>query len=121
MGHLLSRRVPSLFFCRVLQQGVCVTSVRHKVLDLPLHTVSTQDGCHMVPTTSMCSHLAKISQIIDENGHFHETSPLTRTSKNQHGHKNASFLEKKVHSDCRGLILLASGSLILLARGVKQD
>ena len=43
----------------------------------------------------MCPLLAKNTQILDENGHFHKTSLLTRTSTNQHGHKNASFLKKK--------------------------
>ena len=52
-GPLVVTTSAVLVFFRVLQQGVCVTSARHKVLDLPLHTVSTQYDCHMVHTMSM--------------------------------------------------------------------
>ena len=52
----------SFFFFRVpesvLQQGVCNVIVS-KGSGLASHTVSTQDRCHMLLTTSMCSHLAK--------------------------------------------------------------
>ena len=92
-----------LVFFRVLQQGVCLCNVSaSQGSGLASHTVSTQGGCHMLLTTSMCPHLAKNTQILDENGHFHKTSHLTRASKNQHGHKNASFLEKKCTLNAEG-------------------
>ena len=96
------------FFFRVpesvLQQSVCNVSASQGS-GLASHTMSTQDGCHMLLTTSMCSHLTKITQILHENEHFHKTSLLTRTSKNQPDHKNASFLVKKCNQNVEELNL----------------
>ena len=56
----------------------------------------------MVHTMSMWSHLAKITTILNENGHFHKTSTLTQTSKNHHVHKNYLFSYEKCTQNAEG-------------------
>ena len=90
-----------------------VTSARHKDIWICFsHGEHTRWLSHVAHNVNVSSS-RKNNQILDENRHFHKKSPLTRTWKNQHGHKNASVLEKSA------LWLLKC--LILGARGVKQD
>ena len=61
----LAMCIVAVSFCSFVSQSrhcnkVCVCNVSaSQGSGLASHTVSTQDGCHMLLTTSMCSHLAK--------------------------------------------------------------
>ena len=96
-----------LFFLSCPRVGVatrCVCNVSaSQGSGFASHTVSTQDGfSHVAHNVNVFSSRKKSRIFSMKMDIFIKRTPLTRTSKNQHGHKHVSFLEKNCILNAEG-------------------